>query len=252
MLNTVAIIPARMGSTRFPGKPLAKILELSMIEHVRRRVALSPLFSRVVVATCDEEIRDEVERYGGEVIMTSPEHQGCVDRIAEACISYQADIVVNVQGDEPLVHPSVFELLLQPFSCDSSIYCTNLISPIDERDFLSPNTVKVVRDLAGNFIYLSREPIPSTRKGGVVTDLMFKQLGIIAFRKDFLIEFNSLPRTPLEIIESVDMLRAVEHGRKVRAIICKQQSIGVDTLEDLERALVLMKDDSLYPQYKNQ
>ncbi|MFA4967873.1 MAG: 3-deoxy-manno-octulosonate cytidylyltransferase [Candidatus Margulisiibacteriota bacterium] len=246
-MKIIAIIPARMASTRFPGKPLADILGLPMIEHVRRRVELSKLINEVYVATCDKEIYDRVIQNGGKAIMTSALHERCCDRIAEAALSLSGDIVINVQGDEPLVDPEMFNPLLEPLINDPDLGCSNLMSEITtDEDFNSPNIVKVVCDRHGNAIYFSREPIPSIKKAGDIKYKKFKQLGIMAFRKDFLQVFSKLKPTPLEAIESVDMLRAVEHGYKVRMIASEFQVLGVDTPQDLERVKALMKNDKIF------
>lgn len=250
-LKVVVVIPARMASSRFPGKPLADIQGLPMIEHVRRRVALSPLIQEVVVATCDREIWEAVAANGGRAVMTAATHERCTDRVAEAAASLTADIIINVQGDEPLVQPGMFEPLLAPLGEEAELPCTNLMSEILRDDeFSNPNVVKTVCDLKGNALYFSREPVPSGRKAGSLVFRKYKQLGIIAFRKEFLQRFTTLPPTPLEQVESVDMLRAVEHGYQVRMVVTPFQGIGVDTPEDLERARALMKHDELVKMYQ--
>jgi 3-deoxy-manno-octulosonate cytidylyltransferase (CMP-KDO synthetase) len=249
-MKTIAIIPARMAATRFPGKPLADILGLPMIEHIRRRVSLCPLFSDVIVATCDQEIYDTVIKNGGKAAMTSDRHERCTDRIAEAALSLKADVFVNVQGDEPLVDPDMFASLLAPLKKEKDLPCTNLIAEIDDEEFVNPNVVKTVHDKAWNALYLSREPIPSSKKAGKIKYKKYKQLGIMAFRNDFLQLFSRLTPTPLEQIESVDMMRAVEHGYKVRFVVSDFRMVGVDTPEDLAKAVKLMRLDKLFPKYK--
>ncbi|MCX8130826.1 MAG: 3-deoxy-manno-octulosonate cytidylyltransferase [Clostridia bacterium] len=249
-MKIVAVVPARMSATRFPGKPLANISGLPMIEHVRRRVAMCSLIDDVFVATCDKEIYEAVVNFGGKSVMTADTHERCTDRVAEAALDIDADIIVNVQGDEPLVMPEMFEPLLKPLIDDKGVYCTNLMAEIhEEQDFVSSNVVKTVYDLSGNAVYFSREPIPSASKAKGMSYKKYKQLGIIAFRKDFLQKFTALTPTPLEIVESVDMLRAIEHGYKIRMVLTEFQSIGVDTPEDLERAEKLMAKDKLVKNY---
>jgi 3-deoxy-manno-octulosonate cytidylyltransferase (CMP-KDO synthetase) len=239
-----------MASTRFYGKPLADILGLPMIEHVRRRVALCRSFTNVVVATCDQEIFDVVRRCGGHAVMTSDKHERCTDRIAEAGRTITADIVVNVQGDEPMVRPEMFDALIEPLRQEPELKCANLMTVIEDAgDFNNPNVVKTVCDLNMNALYMSREPIPSHMKAGGQKYRKYKQLGIIAFRADFLQEFTSLRPTPLEIIESVDMMRAIEHGHRVRMVVCSIESYGVDTPEDLERVVSRMRADDLMSLY---
>jgi 3-deoxy-manno-octulosonate cytidylyltransferase (CMP-KDO synthetase) len=248
-MKSIAIIPARMASTRFPGKPLALLHGLPMIEHVRRRVALSPLFSAVVVATCDDEIADVVRKSGGQVAMTADTHERCTDRIAEAAAGLEGDIIVNVQGDEPLVRPEMLEPLVRTLQEDDTIPCSNLMVEIQtDADFKSSNVVKTVVDGQLNALYFSREPIPTAAKSDVRTP-RFQQLGIIAFRRDFLFTFGELEPTPLEVAESVDMLRAVEHGYTVRMVPCPFKSIGVDVPGDMARAEALLDEDDLLQVY---
>ncbi len=249
-MKIVAIIPARMASSRFPGKPLVDILGLSMIEHVRRRVALCPEIHKTIVATCDAEIQQAVESQGGEVIMTAETHERCTDRIAEAAQSLEADIIINIQGDEPFVRPEMLSVLLPPLVAEKELSCTNLMTVIeDEQEWKNPNVVKTVCDLKNNAVYFSREPIPSGLKAPDPTFKKYKQLGIIAFRKNFLEHFTALAPTPLENIESVDMMRAIEHGYPVRMVVTPFQVIGVDTPEDLKQAIALMEHDDLMPSY---
>ncbi len=245
----VAVIPARMASTRFPGKPLARILGLPMIEHVRRRVQLCSLVDEVVVATCAEEIAQAVRGYGGTAVMTSPTHERCTDRVAEAVRGRSGEIIVNVQGDEPLIRPDLIEALVRPLRREGDLGCTNLMAPITSEEAPNPNLVKVVCDLQGNALYFSRERIPSPQKAGGLPLPLYKQLGIYAFRRDFLERFARLAPTPLEAIESVDMMRAVEHGCRVRMVPVEFTGLGVDTPEDLDRATALMREDPLYPRY---
>ncbi len=249
-MKAIAVIPARMSSTRFTGKPLADILGLPMIEHVRRRTALCSDFQDVVVATCDREIYDVVVKNNGKAIMTSKSHERCTDRVAEAVRSLDADIVVNVQGDEPLVHPDMFPPLLKPLQQENALFCTNLMARIEnEEDFASPNVVKTVCNPENDAIYFSREPIPSASKVESLDYDRFMQTGLIAFRKDFLQVFTDLTPTPLEKVESVDMLRAIEHGYKVRMVLTPFRVVGVDTARDLGQAVELMKNDPLFGGY---
>lgn len=249
-MKVIAIIPARMASTRFPGKPLAAILGLPMIEHVRRRVALCPDIDDVVVATCDQEIMKTVVENGGQAIMTSGDHVRCTDRVEEAARSMDADVIVNVQGDEPLVNPEMFVPLFAPLRKEAQLLCTNLMAEIEtEEEFMSTDVVKTVCDSNENALYFSREPIPTIRMGGYHNLKKLKQLGVIAFRKDFLHRFAEMPQTPLEEVESVDMLRAVENSYQVRMVLSPFQVVGVDTPSDLERATSLMKKDMLFGTY---
>lgn len=249
-MKVVVIIPARMESTRFPGKPLAKICGISMIEHVRRRVLLCKGLECVVVATCNQEIIDEVEAHGGRAVMTASTHLRCTDRIAEAARDMEADVVVNIQGDEPLIRPEMIEALLEPFHKDHSTLVTNLMVPISSVDeFQSRNAVKAAVDVNGNAMYFSREPIP-TVKMGESGAAKFKQLGIYAFTKNFLAQYIQMAPTPLEIAESVDMLRIIENGHKLKMVaLAGFPSIGVDIPSDIATAEALLKKDSLFGRY---
>lgn len=256
MKEIVAIIPARMGSTRFPGKPMAKIHGVPMVGHVYFRTKMCSLLRETYVATCDQEIYDYISSVGGKAIMTSDSHERCSDRTAEAMLKVESamggkiEIVVMVQGDEPMVAPEMIKAAVNPMLGDPSIQVVNLMARMKTVDeFEDPNEVKVVVGLNNRALYFSREPIPSRRKG-VINVPMFKQVCIIPFRRDYLLEFNSLPATPLERIESVDMMRVIEHGEHVYMVITDAETLSVDTPEDLKRVVELMKDDALINGYK--
>ena len=242
----LALIPARMGSSRFPGKPMAAILGKPMIGHVYERVARSPLLTTTAVATCDQEIYDYIESIGGMAVMTADTYERASDRCAEALLKLEAanntryDIVVMVQGDEPLTHPDMIAEAVQPMLADPSIQVVNLLGEIkDAAEFEDRNCSKVVCDLQLNALYFSREPIPTRCKVDQIP--MGKQVCIIPFRRDYLIEYTRLPPTPLEIAESVDMLRILEHGMKVRMVPTRHSSQAVDTPEDLRKVEELMR-----------
>src|SRR5205823_5218798 len=178
-------------------------------------------------------------------------HERCTDRVAEASALLDADIIVNVQGDEPLVRPEMLELLVKPLLSNSDLLCTNLMSEIVREDELNDrNVVKTVFDKSLNALYFSRSPIPSVQQRPSQRVLSYKQLGIIAFRKGFLLRFAALPPTPLEIAESVDMLRAVEHGFTVRMVLGPYESVGVDIPTQLNQVAEIMKRDDLFPRYR--
>ncbi|ANE31759.1 3-deoxy-manno-octulosonate cytidylyltransferase [Campylobacter hyointestinalis] len=255
-LNIISIIPARMGSSRFPGKPMADILGMPMIGHVYKRVKMSRALSEVYVATCDQEIYDYIESIGGKAIMTSNCHERCSDRCAEAMLKIEqesnqkCDIMVMVQGDEPLTHPGMIDEAVAPMVVDKSILITNLMADLDSvASFENPNEVKVVTDKFNNALYFSREPIPS-RKKGVLDVPMKKQVCVIPFTRDFLLQYNQMKSTPLEIIESVDMMRILENGLSVKMINTKYTTKAVDTKEDLEQVKEMMIKDKLYKEYK--
>jgi 3-deoxy-manno-octulosonate cytidylyltransferase (CMP-KDO synthetase) len=246
------IIPARMKASRFPGKPLARIAGLAMIEHVFRRSAMNARFSEICIATCDSEIATVSESFGCRAIMTSDKHQRGTDRVAEAAQSVDADIIVNIQGDEPLIHPRIFDELLEPFDdpANEDLGCTNLMAPLgldEEHDSL--NNVKVVVNLRGRAMYFSREPIPS-RRMGVHPSYMCRQIGIYAFRSPVLRAFSSLTPTPSEIAESCDMMRFIEHGYSIQMVATTVPLQSVDTAEDLAVAERLMQEDPLFGLYR--
>lgn len=222
-----------------------------MIEHVARRAAMCRRLDAVYVATCDEEIRAAAEGFGCEVLMTSPAHERASDRVAEAAESFDADVVVMIQGDEPMVTPGMIEAAVAPLFEDASVACVNLAREIVRReDYQDPNTIKVVTDARGDALYFSRSPIPAGAFAPDSTVPVYKQVCVIPFRRDFLREFARLAPTPLERAESVDMLRAVEHGRRVRMVLTETETHAVDTPEDLRLVESLMKDDPLVPLYE--
>ncbi len=256
-MKVVAIIPARMESSRFPGKPLAKIYGMAMIGHCYLRTKMCSDLLETYVATCNQDIFDYVESIGGKAIMTSKSHQRATDRTAEAMLKIEKelktelDIVVMVQGDEPMVTPEMITLSLQPFIIDNSVNVVNLMGQIDSlEEFNDPNEVKVVVDKKGNAIYFSREAIPSIKKG-VDKVNMLKQVCIIPFRRDYLLKFNNLKETELERIESIDMLRVIENGDKVRMVYSNESTYSVDTQADLDNVKNKLKDDRLIKVYLN-
>ncbi len=245
----VAVIPVRMGSSRFPGKPLALLHGLPMIEHVFRRAQLCTQLDEVFVATCDDEIRDAAETFGAPVIMTSASHQRATDRVAEAAGDFTAGIIVMIQGDEPMITPEMIANSLAPIRSDRSINCVNLAHRIQsQREFNDPNTIKVVADVNDNALYFSRSPIPHVDFEQKSVKLL-KQVCVISFRRECLLEFARLSPGPLEVAESIDMLRFLEHGRKVRLVETRQETQAVDTSADLQLVATLMNDDQLMRQY---
>jgi 3-deoxy-manno-octulosonate cytidylyltransferase (CMP-KDO synthetase) len=214
------------------------------------------LLSETYVATCDQEIYDYVVSIGGKAIMTADTHERCSDRTAEAMLKVESDAgqrvdaVVMVQGDEPMVTPEMIEQAVTPMLEDSSVQVVNLMAHMrTPEEFEDPNEVKVVVDLRGRALYFSREPIPSRRKG--VQDVpMLKQVCIIPFRRNYLLEFNNLPETPLERIESIDMMRVIEQGEHVHMVMTDVETLSVDTPGDLERVVALMNGDQLMNAYK--
>lgn len=254
-MNIVGIIPARMASSRFPGKPLKKICSIPMVGHVYFRSKMCKMLNEVYVATCDKEIEGYITSIGGKAIMTANSHERASDRVVEAMIKIEkenrerVDIVVMVQGDEPMIYPYMIEEAVKPMYDDENILVTNLMGEIKTtEEFEDPNEVKVVVDKYNNALYFSREPIPSRKKGAKIVP-MFKQICIIPFRRDFLLNFNALDPTPLEIIESVDMMRVLENGYKVKMVLTDARTYSVDTPEDIAFVDSLMKDDVLIKKY---
>lgn len=244
-MNILALIPARMGSSRFPGKPMARLLGKPMIGHVWERVSSSPLVTLTAVATCDDEIAHYVRSIGGVAVMTSDTHERASDRCAEALLALERerdvrfDIVVMVQGDEPMFHPAMIAEAVQPLVDDPEVRISNLIAPITSADeFEDRNCIKVVCDLRSDALYFSREPIPTRARGAAIP--MGKQVCVIPFRRDYLIEYTQMAPTPLEIAESVDMMRVLEHGQKVRMVPTAHESHAVDTEADLLKVERLM------------
>ncbi|MCP4608400.1 MAG: 3-deoxy-manno-octulosonate cytidylyltransferase [Planctomycetes bacterium] len=240
--KVTVIIPARMGSSRFPGKPLAKILDLPMIEHVRRRITFCDIADEIYVATCDEEIREVVESYGGRVIMTADTHDRCTDRIEEAASILETDIVVNVQGDEPLLLSEAVRDVARPLIESSDTSCSCLIYPIlDLAELGNINVVKSVLSQDNRIMYFSRSPIPHFKSNENYP--LHKQSGIMAFQKDFLYKYSRLAPTPLEKAESVDMLRILEHGYDILGVVTPYETQGVDVPEDIQRVERILSED---------
>ena len=250
MARIAAVIPARMGSSRFPGKPLSPLLGRAMIEHVFRRAAMCNQLNAIYVATCDEEIKTIVEGFGGDVIMTSASHERASDRVAEAAESLEAEVVVMIQGDEPMVTPEMIVAAVTPILRDPSVKCVNLAQRIvSHREYIDRNIIKIVMNVHGDALYFSRSPIPALDFASAESQPVFKQVCVIPFRRDFLREFARLPPTPLEQAESIDMLRVIEHGGSVRLVEVESNSHAVDTPEDLRLVEALMKDDPLLRLY---
>jgi len=252
---TIGIIPARMASTRFPGKPMAKINNIPMIGHCYFRTRMALELSKTYVATCDLEIADYINSIGGDVVMTDSSHTRATTRTAQALEKIEAeigdkiDIVLMVQGDEPLITPDLINEAISNFK-DSEVDIVNIMSPIKTHEqFIDKNNVKVVFNKINNALYFSREPIPSKWLGGD-RHPMFMQTGIIAFRRDTLLSFNRLEETLLEKIESIDMNRVLETGGCIRMLLTNNLMIGVDTCQDLVEAEKYLLNDPLIAAYQ--
>lgn len=227
--SAIAIIPARYQSTRLPGKPVIEVRGKTLIEHVYRRVEQAGLIERILVATDDERIAQAVQRFGGNVIMTRIDHQSGTDRLAEAAAGLPPDaLVVNVQGDEPMIEPEVIDRAVAAARLGDAEIVT-LMTKLTERAAIEdPNRVKVVADRNGFALYFSRSPIPSS-------GTTFLHLGLYVYRSGFLKRLTQLERTPLEIAERLEQLRALEHGFRIRVVEVESASWGIDTPADLER-----------------
>jgi 3-deoxy-manno-octulosonate cytidylyltransferase (CMP-KDO synthetase) len=253
-MNVVGIIPARMASSRFPGKPLAPILGTPMIGHVFHRARLSTRLNRVYIATCDAEIAEYGRSIAADVVMTAATHQRASDRAAEAADTIERDtgrrldIVVMIQGDEPMIAPAMVDAAVDALITDPRADVVNLMGRLDDRAGLEdPNEIKVVVDRENFALYFSRSPVPFVRDGGRWGGR--NQICVIPFRRDALTEFNALPPTPLEVAESIDMLRLLEHGRRVKMAPVEAETCSVDTPEDLAAVEALMASDPLVRQY---
>ena len=245
-MKIVAIIPARYDSVRFPGKALADLCGKPMIQHVYERARQVVLFQQVIVATDDVRIQHAVLNFGGAVCMTSAHHQTGTDRLAEVVQDLDAEIVVNVQGDEPLIQPAMIEQALQPLLEDAEVAIGTLKHKIEAPDDLfNPNVVKVVTDPHDRAIYFSRSPIPHIKgkdmwNEGFQDFTFYRHIGLYAYRREFLLKFIGLPHTPLETVEGLEQLRALEHGYIIKVVETSYESIGVDTPADLKKVLKLM------------
>jgi 3-deoxy-manno-octulosonate cytidylyltransferase (CMP-KDO synthetase) len=247
-MKKCAFIPARYQSSRFPGKPLAQIAGKPMIQRVYERAVACPQLSDVYVATDDQRISDCVKEFGGKAIMTDTSHRSGTDRIAQASLMIgleQEDIIVNIQGDQPVFDPVVVSQLIEPLEEDREISMTTLKYRIsDHRNVQNPNHVKVVTDRQGFALYFSRHPIPYYRDSGI-SDTHFKHLGFYAFRMDFLLRFTRLQEGDLESAEKLEQLRALEHGFRIKVVETSFDSVEVDVPEDVagvEEALKLLAE----------
>ena len=246
-----AVIPARYGSTRFEGKPLADILGKPMIRWVYEGVSQSKLIKKVIVATDDQRILEAVQEFGGNAVMTSPEHPTGTDRVAEVAQKLKSEIIVNVQGDEPLIKGSIIDKAIRPLMTDDKLPMSTLITPIDEvKDWLNPHIVKVVADQKCFALYFSRSPIPFPRDLNIdrleshpfgtkraLPKRIFKHIGLYVYRRTFLLKLSKMKPTPLEKLEKLEQLRVLENGFRIKVIPVDYEPISVDTPEDLQKVV---------------
>jgi 3-deoxy-manno-octulosonate cytidylyltransferase (CMP-KDO synthetase) len=239
--STIVVIPARYHSTRLPGKALADIGGRPMIEHVYRRASAAQSVTAVIVATDDERIAAAVRAFGGDVRMTSPEHRSGTDRLAELVQTIDCDLIVNVQGDEPLIEPEMIDAAVAPFALEPELRMSTLRRRIDSaEDYANPNVTKVVVDRDGYALYFSRAPIPYVRADCAAAPA-WRHVGLYVYRRECLLRLASLPPTALEQSEALEQLRALEHGIRIKAIETHYDSRGIDTPDDLERVRRLVK-----------
>jgi 3-deoxy-manno-octulosonate cytidylyltransferase (CMP-KDO synthetase) len=244
MQKAIVVIPARYGSTRLPGKALAEIEGKPLVQHVYDRARLSRKASDCLIATDDERIRQACERFGSKVMMTSPHHNSGTDRMAEVALKTDADVYINVQGDEPLVDPAAVDLLIGMMFENPSIKMGTLKRPIDSYEgFVNPNNARVVCDKDDYALYFSRAPIPYLTRAEFEASgkrwPVFKHIGMYSFRRDFLLEFSKMPQSALELTERLEQLRALEAGVRIKALTTNYESISIETHADLERVRAL-------------
>jgi len=246
-----AVIPARYGSTRFEGKPLADILGKPMIQYVYEGVRESKLIDQVIVATDDQRIVEAVQSFGGKAVMTSPTHFTGTDRVAEVAKRLKSEIIVNVQGDEPLIKGNIVDSAIRPLLSDDTLQLSTLMTRIEEvRDWLNPHIVKVVVDQKNFALYFSRSPIPFPRELHIgrlesnpfgtsrpLPKRVFKHIGVYVFRRKFLLHFSKMKPSPLEKLEKLEQLRALENGYRIKVNPVDYEPLSVDTPEDLQKVI---------------
>jgi len=255
-MRVIAVIPARWNSTRFRGKVLADINGKPMVQHVWERVKRAHEVDDIVVAVDKERVFKVVESFGGKAVFTAPEQPSGTDRVVEVINSIDADIVINVQADEPLVHPLMIDELARVHEYEKNVNMATLVKRIHRKEEITdPNVVKAVVDRKGFALYFSRSPIPYVRGGGAdmpvnpsdmedISGRYFKHVGIYSYTKDFLFTYTNLPKSTLEIEEGLEQLRVLEHGYKIKTVETRYDTIGVDTPEDLEKVKEILKEGS--------
>lgn len=240
-MKVIGIIPARYGSTRFPGKALANINGKPMIQWCYESSLKSKLINKLIVATDDKRIFDAVKKFGGEVVMTSKKHRSGTDRIAEAAKKFKCDIVVNVQGDEPFIDYKTIDKAIDALKKDKNAQVSTVAKKInDKKEINNPNTVKVVFDDDFNALYFSRSVIPFDRDGNGKASY-YRHYGLYIYRKDYLMKLTKLPESRLEKIEKLEQLRILENGGKIKIVLTNRDSVSIDTPEDLKKVLKRVK-----------
>ncbi|MCG2711289.1 MAG: 3-deoxy-manno-octulosonate cytidylyltransferase [Candidatus Omnitrophica bacterium] len=245
-MDVVGIIPARYGSTRLAAKSLANILGKPMIQHIYERAREASVLDEVIVATDDERIKKTVCDFGGKVVLTSKDHSSGTERLTEVVFDLDVKVIVNIQGDEPLLHPSMINDVAYALLENKELVMATLKHRItDEKEFDNPNIVKVITDKENFAVYFSRSPIPNVlRKKEGVDIPLYKHIGIYAYTKDFLLTFKGLKPSRLEEAESLEQLRAIEHGYKIKVLETKHETVSVDTQEDLDKVIRYLKNST--------
>lgn len=243
-MKVVAVIPARYGAVRFPGKPLAPIAGKPMIQRVFERTRQAKTLSRTIVATDDERILQAVAAFGGDALMTRPDHRSGTERMAEVALHVEADVYVNVQGDEPLIDPESIDAAVEALTSDESVSVSTICVPIrNPADIVDPNVVKVVVDFQGDALYFSRAPIPWVRdEKQRVESQHSKHLGLYVFRRETLLEFPTLPPGQWERLEQLEQLRLLENGYKIRVVETASDSVSVDVPADVARVEEILRN----------
>jgi 3-deoxy-manno-octulosonate cytidylyltransferase (CMP-KDO synthetase) len=235
----LGVIPARFASSRFPGKVLAEIAGKSMLQHVYERASMARYLTSTIIATDDPRIYDAARKFGAPVRMTRPDHPSGTDRVAEAASAGQSEIIVNIQGDEPLIDPAAIDAAILPMVHDPDIEMCTLMKRIeDPHEITDPNVVKVVTDHTGGALYFSRSAIPYVRlnPGGQAGDArVYKHIGLYVYRREFLLGYSAMRVGPLELAERLEQLRALENNHRIQVVETEYESVGVDTPEDLKR-----------------
>lgn len=242
-MNSVVIIPARYSSKRFPGKIIADLNGKPVIDHVYQRSIQAELVDRVIIATDDRRIYKKVEGFGGQAVMTSSEHRSGTDRLAEVASELTADFIVNVQGDEPLIRPEMIDQAIKILKDSKDAEMATLASPISEIEARKPDRVKVVLDKNNLALYFSRSKIPYYREEDILDQNFLQHIGLYVYRKDFLLKYTELEPTSLEKAESLEQLRALENGYKIKVGITEHHGPGIDRPEDLKEVSKILKDN---------
>ena len=251
-MSVLAVIPARYGSTRFPGKPLASLHGKPVIQHVYERVAQAKRVDETVIATDDQRIVEAVEQFGGQAVMTSPTARSGTERVAEVARAHTAQVIINVQGDEPLIHPEMVDSVADFLARHKAVPMASVMRRIEQcGDIANPHVVKVIVDREGYALYFSRAPIPWVRqdqdpRGTTPREELkvigaMKHIGLYGYQRRFVMQFPSLEPTPLEQLEQLEQLRALEHGYRIKVLETTHDTIGVDTPDDLKRVEQLLE-----------